>query len=61
MRDLTYYLLSAVCIVAVLLGINSMSKVKTSVRGNGISAAAMVLAMVLIWITRSGAADGSVL
>ena len=61
MRDLTYYLLSAVCIVAVLLGINSMSKVKTAVRGNGISAAAMVLAMVLIWITRSGAADGSVL
>lgn len=61
MRDLTYYLLSAVCIVAVLLGINSMSKVKTAVCGNGISAAAMVLAMVLIWITRSGAADGSVL
>ena len=61
MRDLTYYLLSAVCIVAVLLGINRMSKVKTAVGGNGISAAAMVLAMVLIWITRSGAAGGSVL
>ena len=58
MSDLTYYLLSAVCIVAVLLGINSMSKVKTSVLGNGISAAAMVMAMVLIWVTRSGASAG---
>ena len=52
MNDLIYYILSAVCVAAVLLGINAMSKVKTSVFGNALSAAAMVMAMGLIWITR---------
>ena len=45
MNDLTYYLLCGVCVAAVLLGINLMSKVKSSVLGNGLSAAAMVLAI----------------
>ena len=54
MTDLTYYLLCGVCIVAVLLGINMMSKVKTSVKGNGLSAIAMAAAIILIWVTRGG-------
>ena len=54
MNDLTYYILSAICVAAVLLGINMMSKVKSSVKGNGFSAAAMVLAMVLVFVTRVG-------
>ena len=48
MNNLTYYLLCGLCVVAVLLGINLMSKVKSSVQGNGLSAAAMVLAIGLI-------------
>ena len=52
MSDLTYYLLCGICIVAVLLGINMMSKVKTSVKGNALSAIAMVAAIILIWATR---------
>jgi len=54
MNDLTYYLLCGACVVIVLLGINMMSKVKTSVFGNGLSAAAMAMAIVLIWATRVG-------
>ena len=53
MSDLVYYLLCGICVVAVLLGINMMSKVKSSVRGNGLSAVAMAAAIVLIWVTRN--------
>ena len=56
MNDSLYYLLCGLCVAAVLLGINMMSKVKSSVLGNGLSAAAMVFAIALIWITRGGAA-----
>ena len=55
MNDLTYYLLCGFCVAAVLLGINMMSKVKSSVLGNGLSAAAMVFAIALIYMTRVGA------
>ena len=61
MTDLTYYILCGVCVAAVLLGINMMSKVQTSVLGNGLSAAAMVMAIALIWITRAGATESSVI
>ena len=54
MSDSIYYLLCGICVVAVLRGINLMSKVKTSVLGNGLSAVAMAAALVLIWITRGG-------
>ena len=59
MSNLTYFALCGVCVAAVLLGINMMSKVKTAVQGNGLSAAAMVLAMALIFFLRAGAADAS--
>ena len=52
MNEYLYYGLCGVCVVAVLLGISSMSKVKTSVKGNLLSAAAMVLAIALIFGTR---------
>lgn len=55
MRDLTYYLLCGICVAAVLLGINMMSKVKSSVQGNALSAAAMTMAIALIYLTRVGA------
>ena len=45
MTDLVYYILSAVCVALVLLGINLMSKVKLSVKGNALSAFAMIAAM----------------
>ena len=61
MSDLTYYLLCGICVAAVLLGINMMSKVKTAVQGNGLSAAAMVMAMAMIFFMRSWAADISVI
>ena len=54
MSDFIYYLLCGICVVAVLWGINLMSKVKTSVLGNGLSAVAMAAAIALIWITRGG-------
>ena len=60
MSNLTYYLLCGICTAVVLLGINMMSKVKTSVQGNGLSAAAMVLAMALIFFLRVWAADISI-
>ena len=60
MSNLTYYLLCGICVAAVLLGINMMSKVKTSVQGNGLSAAAMVLAMALIFFLRVWAAGISI-
>ena len=54
MSDFIYYLLCGICVIAVLWGINLMSKVKTSVLGNGLSAVAMAAAIALIWITRGG-------
>ena len=54
MSNLVYYLLSAVCVAMVLMGINMMSKVKSSVAGNGLSAFAMVLAMGLIYVKGVG-------
>ena len=45
MTDLVYYILSAICVGLVLLGINLMSKVKLSVKGNALSAFAMIAAM----------------
>ena len=45
MTDLVYYILSAICVGLVLLGINLMSKVKLSVTGNALSAFAMIAAM----------------
>ena len=61
MSNLTYYLLCGICVAAVLLGINRMSKVKTAVQGNGLSAAAMILAMALIFFLRVWAAGISII
>ena len=61
MSNLTYYLLCGLCVAAVLLGINMMSKVKSSVLGNGLSALAMVLAIGLICVTRVGSTGISVI
>ena len=47
MTDPVYFLLCGICVAAVLLGINLMSKVKTAVLGNALSAAAMIMAMTL--------------
>lgn len=57
MNDFLYYALCGICVTAVLLGINMMSKVKTAVQGNALSAGAMLLAMVLIFLTRGEDAD----
>jgi len=61
MTDLVYYILCGICVSAVLLGINMMSKVKTAVLGNGLSAAAMVMAIALIFFTRVGATESAVI
>ena len=61
MTDFLYYALCGICVAAVLLGINMMSKVKTAVQGNALSAAAMVMAIGLIWFTRAGATGTSVI
>ena len=50
MNDLLYYALCGVCVIAVLLGINLMSKVKAAVKGNALSAAAMLLAIVIVFV-----------
>ena len=61
MSNLMYFALCGICVAAVLVGINMMSKVRTAVRGNGLSAAAMVLAMGLIFFLRAWAADVSLI
>ena len=62
MSNFVYYALCGICIAAVLLGINMMSKVKTAVQGNALSAAAMILAMALIFLMHvKGAGIGIVL
>ena len=62
MSNFVYYALCGICIAAVLLGINMMSKVKTAVQGNALSAAAMILAMTLIFFMHvKGAGIGIVL
>jgi len=53
MTDLTYYILSGVCVALVLLGINLMSKVKLSVKGNALSAISMILAIGIIIVRNS--------
>jgi len=55
MPDSVYYVLCGICVAAVLLGINMMSKVKTAVQGNALSAAAMVLAIAMIYFSRVSA------
>ena len=50
MSDTVFYVLSAVLSVAVLLGIHWMSKVETAVRGNRLSALAMLCAIILTFI-----------
>ncbi len=57
MNEYLYFTLCGICVTAVLLGIHMMSKVKSSVKGNGLSAVAMVFAMALIFVTRSWAVD----
>ena len=59
MSDITYYILCALCVAAVLLGINMMSKVKSSVKGNALSAVAVIFAMALVFGLRAWAADVS--
>ena len=59
MSNLAYFALCGLCVAAVLLGINMMSKVKTAVSGNALSAAAMVMAMAMIFFLRAWAADVS--
>ena len=61
MSDLTYFALCGICVAAVLLGINMMSKVKTAVQGNGLSAVAMAFAIVIVFLLRIGAADISMI
>lgn len=48
MSDTVYYILSAVLSLMVLLGIRLMSRVKTAVSGNRLSAVAMLLAIVMV-------------
>ncbi len=50
MSDTIYYIASAVLSLLVLLGIRWMSKVETAVRGNRLSALAMLLALVMVLI-----------
>ena len=57
MNEYLYFTLCGICVVAVLLGINMMSKVKSSVKGNGLSAIAMIFAIALIFGMRAWAAD----
>ena len=57
MNEYLYYGLCGVCTVAVLLGIAAMSKVKSSVKGNALSALAMALAMGLIIVDGINDAD----
>ena len=61
MTNPVYYLLCAICVVAVLFGINLMSKVKCSVGGNALSAVAMVMAIAIIYFTRAGATTAGVI
>ena len=49
-QDIIYLVISAVLIVSVLFGIFLMSKVKKSRLGNGLSALAMLFAIVLVLI-----------
>ena len=56
MSNLTYFALCGVCVAAVLLGINMMSKVKTAVKGNGLAVAAMALAIGIVFFLRVWAA-----
>ncbi|MCR5523694.1 MAG: NAD(P)(+) transhydrogenase (Re/Si-specific) subunit beta, partial [Clostridia bacterium] len=46
--DTIYYIISAVLVLGVLLGIYLMSKVNSSVKGNTISAVSMVLAIITV-------------
>ena len=50
MTDPIYYIISAVLVCGVLLGISLMSKVKSSVKGNSISAVSMALAIITVLI-----------
>ncbi len=50
MNNTLYYILCGVCVALVLLGINLMSKVKLSVKGNLLSALAMAIAIVVTGI-----------
>ena len=54
MTPLVYYILSGICVIMVLWGINMMSKVKSSVAGNALSAFSMVLAIGLIFVKGVG-------
>jgi NAD(P) transhydrogenase subunit beta len=56
MSNLTYFALCGVCVAAVLLGINMMSKVKTAVKGNGLAVTAMALAIGIVFFLRVWAA-----
>lgn len=47
MSDLTYYVICGVLTVFVLIGIALMSKVKTSILGNGLSAVCMAAAIII--------------
>ncbi len=62
MNNTVYLALCGICVAAVLLGINLMSKVRTSVLGNGLSTAAMVMAMSIVFIPRvAGSGIGLIL
>ncbi len=50
MSDELFYILSACLSILVLLGIHWLSKVETAVRGNRLSAVAMLLAIVVVFI-----------
>jgi NAD(P) transhydrogenase subunit beta len=47
MNDLTYYIISGVLIIGVLIGISFMSKVKSSVKGNALSAVCTAAAIIV--------------
>ncbi|MBR4290828.1 MAG: NAD(P)(+) transhydrogenase (Re/Si-specific) subunit beta [Oscillospiraceae bacterium] len=59
MSNAFYYLLCGICTVAVLLGVNMMSKVKSAVAGNALSATAMAIAIGLLYCTRVVAAGSA--
>ena len=50
MSDIVYYVISGILVLGVLTGIYLMSKVKSSVKGNSISAVSMALAIITVLI-----------
>jgi len=61
MSNTVYYIISAVLSLLVLLGIRWMSKVPTAVRGNRLSALAMLVAIIIVLLKENILTDVYVL